>query len=221
MWRVGLVVLFAIARTSYAEDPAKVDSGRAHYFGVNFKDVKWEKMFPQFGDDSPQISILRVDPKTKATQLLVRTPTALHVPKHWHSANETHTIISGVFAVECDGKREALGPGSFNYIPAKMQHEAWVAGPPTKADTGVASRRDARIPAAVATICIAVTGEPIHESSASHSTDNLGRSCPTARGGRRIGSKTDIPSGFWDFPGATQSHGILRGSRLRPHTLSC
>jgi mannose-6-phosphate isomerase-like protein (cupin superfamily) len=158
MSRVALVVLLAIARISHAQVPAKVDSEPVHYFSVNFKDVKWEKMFPEFGSDSPQISILRVDPKTKATQLLIRTPAALHVPKHWHSANETHTIISGTFTVECEGKREALAPGSFNYVPAKMQHEAWttpgmllfitvdsawdinwVTGPPTKADFGVAA----------------------------------------------------------------------------------
>lgn len=27
---------------------------------------------------------------------------------------------------EHDGKREQLGPGGFNYIPAKMQHQAWM-----------------------------------------------------------------------------------------------
>jgi mannose-6-phosphate isomerase-like protein (cupin superfamily) len=154
--RLALVVLLAIARIGYAQAPAGANSEQAHYFGVNFNDVKWEKMFPEFGNDSPEISILRVDPKTKATQLLIRTPTALHVPKHWHSANETHTVINGTFTVECDDKRQALGPGSFNYIPARMQHEGWttagmllfitvdsawdinwVTGPPTKADLGV------------------------------------------------------------------------------------
>jgi quercetin dioxygenase-like cupin family protein len=100
---------------------------KAHYLGVNFKDVKWEKMFPEFGNDSPEISILRVDPKTRATQLLIRTPTAMHVPKHWHSANETHTVISGTITFECDGQRETLGPGSFNYMPRKTMHQAWTS----------------------------------------------------------------------------------------------
>jgi mannose-6-phosphate isomerase-like protein (cupin superfamily) len=48
------------------------------------------------------------------------------VRKHWHSANETHTIIKGTAAFECDGKRLELGPGSFNYMPSKMVHEAWL-----------------------------------------------------------------------------------------------
>ena len=52
-------------------------------------------MLPDLGDASPEIAILHVDPNTEATQLLIRTPKALHVRKHWHSANETHTMISG------------------------------------------------------------------------------------------------------------------------------
>jgi quercetin dioxygenase-like cupin family protein len=127
-------------------------------FSINFKDLKWQTMFPEFGKDSPEISMLRVDPKTHATQLLIRTPSAVHVPKHWHSANETHTVISGTFTLSCGGRREALGPGSFNYMPAELAHEAWmtpgtllfitvdaawdikwVNGPPTKSDIGVAA----------------------------------------------------------------------------------
>ena len=48
-----------------------------------------------------------------------------HVAKHWHTANETHTIVSGTFLMEHDGERVALGPGSFNYMPSRMVHEAW------------------------------------------------------------------------------------------------
>jgi hypothetical protein len=33
--------------------------------------------------------------------------------------------------VECDGKRESLTQGSWNYVPSKMVHEAW-----TKPDEG-------------------------------------------------------------------------------------
>jgi quercetin dioxygenase-like cupin family protein len=88
-----------------------------------------------------------------AMKLMIRTPKGIHIRKHWHSANETHTIIKGIAKFECDGKRCDLGPGSFNYMPAKMVHEAWlpadsltfitvdtawdvnwVEGPPTAAD---------------------------------------------------------------------------------------
>lgn len=93
---------------------------------VRYEDLKWQAVVPQLGDDSPQLAILRVDPQTKATQLLIRTPKKMHVPMHWHTANETHTIIRGITTFEHAGKREAPGPGGFNYIPAKMQHQAWM-----------------------------------------------------------------------------------------------
>lgn len=120
---------------------------------LNLKDMKWDKILPDLGDSSPEIAILRVDPKTQATQLLIRTPEAIHVRKHWHSANETHTMILGKAVLECDGKRMELAQGGFNYMPARMVHEAWlpagsltfitvdgawditwVEGPPTAAD---------------------------------------------------------------------------------------
>ena len=120
---------------------------------TNYADFKWNKILPDLGEDSPEICILHVDPKTQATQLMIRTPKAIHVRKHWHSANETHTVVRGAAVFACDGKRVEQGEGSFNYMPAKMVHEAWlsagsltfitvdaawdvnwVEGPPTAAD---------------------------------------------------------------------------------------
>ena len=119
----------------------------------NYQDFKWEKILPDLGGSSPEICILSVDPKTQATKLMIRAPKAIHVVKHWHSANETHTVIRGNQVFACEGKRIEQGPGSFNYMPAKMAHEAWlpagsivfitvdgawdvnwVDGPPTAAD---------------------------------------------------------------------------------------
>jgi mannose-6-phosphate isomerase-like protein (cupin superfamily) len=119
----------------------------------NVADLKWDKIIPDLGENSPEICILRVDPQTHATSLLIRTSKAIHVRKHWHSTNETHTMISGKAVFACDGKRAELSPGGFNYMPAKMVHEAWlpansltfitvdgpwdvnwVEGPPTAAD---------------------------------------------------------------------------------------
>jgi quercetin dioxygenase-like cupin family protein len=44
---------------------------------------------------------------------------------HWHSANETHTVIKGTMVFEHDGQPHELGPGGFNYIPARTRHQAW------------------------------------------------------------------------------------------------
>ena len=85
----------------------------------NVSDLKWDKILPDLGENSPQISILHVDPKTHATSLLIRSPKAIHVRKHWHSANETHMIVSGTAGFACESKRVEQGPGSFNYMSAK------------------------------------------------------------------------------------------------------
>jgi mannose-6-phosphate isomerase-like protein (cupin superfamily) len=139
-----------------ANAPVRADKAMG-FKATSFQDAKWEKMLPELGADSPEISFLRVDPTTQATQLLIRTPTAIHIPKHWHSANETHTIINGTATFQCGDERVTQGPGSFNYMPSRMAHEAWttpgqvvfitadgpwdihwVDGPPTRADLRVA-----------------------------------------------------------------------------------
>jgi mannose-6-phosphate isomerase-like protein (cupin superfamily) len=124
--------------------------------GPEFKklaELKWDKILPDLAESSPEISILHVDPITHATQLLIRTPKAIHIRKHWHTANESHVLIKGSAKFECEGKKIEIGQGSFNFMPAKMVHEAWlpagsltfisvdgawdvnwVDGPPTKAD---------------------------------------------------------------------------------------
>jgi quercetin dioxygenase-like cupin family protein len=93
---------------------------------VGYADLTWNRIIPELEARSPEIAILHVDPTTQATQLMIRTPAAIHVRRHWHSANETHTIIRGTAILACDGQRAELGPGSFNFMPARMIHEAWL-----------------------------------------------------------------------------------------------
>jgi mannose-6-phosphate isomerase-like protein (cupin superfamily) len=150
MMSVGLG-LSARAQTSEAS-PATASTAPAPEF-KKLAELKWDKILPDLKESSPEISILHVDPTTHATQLLIRTPKAIHVRKHWHTANESHVLIKGTAKFECDGKKMEIGPGSFNFMPAKMVHEAWlpagsltlisvdaawdvnwVEGPPTKAD---------------------------------------------------------------------------------------
>ena len=120
---LGLGISEASAETKDAEHAAAPATGEAIF--TNYKDVKWNRIIPDL-DGSPEIAILHVDPRTQATKLLIRTPKGIHVRKHWHSANETHTVITGDPIFACDGKRVEQHPGSFNYLPAKMVHEAWV-----------------------------------------------------------------------------------------------
>jgi CubicO group peptidase (beta-lactamase class C family)/quercetin dioxygenase-like cupin family protein len=123
-------VLFATNDHQATEPKAPghgVKAGMPEAVFKNYKDLKWDNILPDLGASSPEICILHVDPKTKATKLLIRAPKAIHVRKHWHSANETHTMIVGTAEFACDGQRIEQGPGSFNYLPAKIVHEAWLS----------------------------------------------------------------------------------------------
>jgi quercetin dioxygenase-like cupin family protein len=124
----GLVILmlFLVATLSANQNNGGASPNDASQAtSIPYESLKWQAIVPALGKDSPEMAILRVDPKTQATQLLIRTPTKMHVPAHWHSANETHTMIKGNCVFEHDGERSELGPGGFNYMPAKMPHQAW------------------------------------------------------------------------------------------------
>jgi quercetin dioxygenase-like cupin family protein len=147
-----LLALAVPAQSSPHQHPPAAATASA---STSYDNLQWQTMVPELGADSPQAAILRVDPKTQATQLLIRIPKQMHVPMHWHSANETHTVIKGTFVFEHEGQRHELGPGGFNYLPAHMHHQAWasddalvfitvdggwdvnwVSGPPNKSDLG-------------------------------------------------------------------------------------
>ena len=159
MWTFSLLAALTLpARSSTQDHPAagsQAGPTAGHAVSAGYDDLQWKPIVPELGADSPQISILRVDPRTQATQLLIRMPKQMHVPMHWHSANETHTVIKGTMVFEHGGERHELGPGGFNYLPARMHHQAWssddalvfitvdsgwdtnwVSGPPTKSDLG-------------------------------------------------------------------------------------
>ena len=125
MYRVQTALLLAATMLglSVISSPAEMTTG-THSEQPLFQDLaqaQWKKMFPDLGDASPEIAILHVDPKTEATQLLIRTPKALHVRQHWHSSNETHTMISGKATFACEGNR--VEPASITCRPAwSMKH---------------------------------------------------------------------------------------------------
>ena len=154
----GLLVILALpAHSSTQHNPAATHGSNTppHAMHAKYDDLKWQSMIPELGADSPQAAILHVDPKTQATQLLIRLPKRMQVPTHWHSANETHMVIKGTMVFEHGGERHELGPGGFNYLPARIHHQAWssddalvfitvdsawdvnwVSGPPTKDHLG-------------------------------------------------------------------------------------
>src|SRR5256885_13794992 len=121
-----LLMMFAVSPATAQTSAPPSHDGFAHY--QKFHDLKWDKLVPELGAGSPEITILHVDPKSGGTQLMIRSPANYHAPRHWHTANETHTVIYGTWIMKHDGgeKEKELGPGGYNYMPSKMVHEAWV-----------------------------------------------------------------------------------------------
>ncbi len=122
------VMLTTACASAQTASPPNADA----FLVTKFQDLKWQKILPELGDRSPEIVTLHVDPKTQATQLMIRVPKDFHVTRHWHSANEAHVVVSGIFILQPDGgDKQELGPGSFNYTSRKMVHQGW-----TKSDQG-------------------------------------------------------------------------------------
>ena len=116
---LSAVVLSAMLWPIGAYAQTRADSmGKA----VKPDDMKWEPLEGGF-----EISILYTNPTTRATYLVIRGPGNLHVPRHWHSSNESITVLKGTFVVAHDGSEDKteLKAGGFAYMPAKMIHEAW------------------------------------------------------------------------------------------------
>ena len=75
IWSVLLGVLVLPAQSSTQHSPAGASQAGVtppHAMSAGYGDLQWKPIAPELGADSPQISILRVDDKTHATQLLIR-----------------------------------------------------------------------------------------------------------------------------------------------------
>jgi quercetin dioxygenase-like cupin family protein len=91
----------------------------------NASDLSWEQMLPDLGNDSPRFAILREDPNTNETTLMIEFPSALHIPKHTHEKAETHFLLAGSHTFAHDGKMFTVEAGGYFYMEGGMVHEAW------------------------------------------------------------------------------------------------
>jgi quercetin dioxygenase-like cupin family protein len=82
----------------------------------------------RFDPPGAESVLLRDDPATGGTEMLVRYPGGHKFEPHWHTANERMVVIEGTMRVEVDGVEKVLGPGSYAYLPArKTQNEQCVS----------------------------------------------------------------------------------------------
>jgi hypothetical protein len=82
-----------------------------------------------------QVAVLEGNPSEKGpVTLRLKFPANYSIPPHWHSMTERVTVLSGALHVgmgnTLDRKAsQALEPGGFVSLPAKMNHFAWTASP--------------------------------------------------------------------------------------------
>ena len=120
-----VVVVLAVAGAAFAQHPHVL---------VPADQVKWGPAPPALPAGA-QISVLEGDPGQKgAITLRLQFPANYTVPPHWHSMTERVTVLSGALHVgmgdTLDRQRsQALQPGGFASLPAKMHQYAWTATP--------------------------------------------------------------------------------------------
>ncbi len=82
-----------------------------------------------------QLAVLEGNPAQKGALVLrLKMPANYKIPAHWHSMDERVTVLSGTFNVGMGDKlsapdSQALNPGGFVSLPAKMHHFAWTSAP--------------------------------------------------------------------------------------------
>jgi quercetin dioxygenase-like cupin family protein len=70
-----------------------------------------------------QVALIGVDPSTGGATGYAKFPAGYHLPLHWHSHAEYTVMLSGSGTLTTDGKKHAVGPGTYFVIPAKVQHD--------------------------------------------------------------------------------------------------
>ena len=117
---LGVVVAPVVAQSAHVLVPAdKVQWGPA----------------PPVLPPGAQISVLEGNPSEKGpVTLRLKLPANYDIPPHWHSMTERVTVLSGALNVGMGDTldrhaSQALAPGGFVSLPAKMHHFAWTAIP--------------------------------------------------------------------------------------------
>jgi hypothetical protein len=117
--RTVLAVIFAgLAGAAVADENAGF---------VNAKDIKWGPAPPSIPKGA-KIAVLQGDP-SKAGPFVVRlmVPAGYRIPPHWHSQDESLTVISGSFYFGKGDKVETskaptITAGAFHYLSGKDHH---------------------------------------------------------------------------------------------------
>lgn len=97
-------------------------------FSQSAAERSWQPLFADFGDRSPLLSILRVDPQSGAAMIMLKFPADFYFPKHTHLKSEMTFLLAGTHYFEdCDaGKIFRIDEQGYFYLPPHRVHQAWV-----------------------------------------------------------------------------------------------
>jgi hypothetical protein len=110
---------------------ASLASAQDRHVLVPADKVQWMPA-PPFLPPGAKLAVLEGNPAEKgAVTLRLQLPANYVIPAHWHSMDERVTVLTGTLYVgmgdELDrAASQALAPGGFVSLPAKMHHYAWV-----------------------------------------------------------------------------------------------
>jgi quercetin dioxygenase-like cupin family protein len=113
------VILAGLASTAMA--------GGASEGFVNAKDIQWGAAPPMIPKGA-KIAVLQGDPgKSGPFVMRLMVPAGYKIPPHWHSQDESLTVISGSFYFGKGDKAETSGAptitaGAFHYLSGKDHH---------------------------------------------------------------------------------------------------
>jgi len=116
-----VAVLPVVAIAADSKPPSTEDGQVAHV-----KDAKWNPPklpIPPGAMGSP----IAVDPVSGGSIGYAKFTPGYAFPKHWHSATEYTTVISGKARFTVEGKSYDLEPGSYIVIQPKAHHEVTCA----------------------------------------------------------------------------------------------
>jgi hypothetical protein len=102
-----------------------------HHKVVPVEKIQWQPAPPVLPPGA-EISVLEGNPgESGPVTMRLRLPADYRIPAHWHGMTESVTVISGTFYIGAGDRldvaaSQALRPGGFVLLPARMRHFAWV-----------------------------------------------------------------------------------------------
>lgn len=114
-------ILMGLAGSALAQEPSESEAF------INTKDIKWGAV-PPWMPKGAKIAVLRGDPGQSGPFVIrLLVPPGYKIPPHWHSQDETLTVIAGTVyfgpgdTIETN-KAHTLTAGGFHFLSGKDHH---------------------------------------------------------------------------------------------------